>query len=103
MYLGDAVVTNRNGKAYIRIVNINNVDKELVFPMVELLEIEEKSTKGPINKIAKINVVQSQSAADHAGKVENLLRLSHLTTCATNKLTVARAVRYSITRGEASK
>lgn len=47
IYLGDAVVTNRDGRAYLRVINTNNTDKELIVPTIELREIETISKIGP--------------------------------------------------------
>lgn len=40
VYIGDAVVTNRNGKAYLGVTNTTDTDHALLVPTVELTEIE---------------------------------------------------------------
>ncbi|KYQ54036.1 hypothetical protein ALC60_08498 [Trachymyrmex zeteki] len=47
IYLGDAVVTNRNGRAYIRVINSSEIDQELVVPHVTLQEISEIADDKP--------------------------------------------------------
>ncbi|KYQ50249.1 hypothetical protein ALC60_10666, partial [Trachymyrmex zeteki] len=47
IYLGDAVITNRDGKAYLRVINTSEVDKELLIPHIKLQEIDEIGTDKP--------------------------------------------------------
>lgn len=45
VYLGDAVVSNRNGKAYLRAYNTNDKDVVIQIPHVWLEEIDDSSTQ----------------------------------------------------------
>lgn len=83
VYIGEAVVTNRDGKAYLRITNSSEEDKEIVVPTLPLEEIEEISvngprTKAPANQLADIKYIQYQSQEQRAERVKHLLRLQHL-------------------------
>jgi len=87
LYAGDAIVTNRNGRAYIKITNTHDVDKTTIAaPEVELEAIEEiapqpkiskKPTKdlriGEVNEIAIDRTPNTRSDA-----IKDLLRLVHL-------------------------
>jgi hypothetical protein len=48
VYLGDAVVINRGGKAYIQVVNSRDTDRELIVPTVELQELHSISQNPPL-------------------------------------------------------
>ncbi|KYN08238.1 hypothetical protein ALC62_00779 [Cyphomyrmex costatus] len=45
--IGNAVVSNHRGKAYIQIINTTEEDKNILVPYVQLQEIESFSRKGP--------------------------------------------------------
>jgi len=94
--LGDAVVTNRNGKAYLRAFNIDTEDLEIRVPSVELEEIDilptpticldepvletelsALSLRNPIDAVHNIFAIIN-SSGNRANKVNNLLRLEHL-------------------------
>jgi len=94
--LEDAVVTNRNGRAYLRGFNIGTEDLEIRIPSVELEEVDilpaptgcldepvletEPSTLPPRNSNrATQNIFAiSKSRGNRANQVNDLLRLEHL-------------------------
>lgn len=97
IYLGDAVVTNRNGRAYVGIINATKEDYKMVIPTVELQEIESYATTCPpqiANKFNKnlqhpendegktqhiMSITQQDSGGNHrAETIKGLLRLNHL-------------------------
>jgi len=81
VYLGDAVVTNRGGRAYIRVVNTSDTDRELIVPTVELQEIESFSLNGPTNDLitkSNVNAISCQGKHERLKRVQNSLRLEHL-------------------------
>jgi len=81
VYLGDAVVTNRDGRAYIRVINTSDTDRELIVPTVELQEIESISSNGPTNDPvtkSNINAISYQGKYERLKRVQNSLRLDHL-------------------------
>lgn len=80
VYLGDAVVTNRDGKVYIRVINTSELDRELIVPSIELQEIENISNSYPggDSRDAAINIVRCQDKAQRRDQVRQLLRLKHL-------------------------
>jgi len=41
------MVTNCNGKAFIKIINVNESDRELEIPVIRLKEIESVSSHNP--------------------------------------------------------
>ncbi|KYN00136.1 hypothetical protein ALC62_09097 [Cyphomyrmex costatus] len=47
--IGNAVVTNIDGKAYVQAINTTEESVEILVPYVELQEIESLSTRGPVN------------------------------------------------------
>lgn len=63
VYLGDAVVTNRMGKAYIGIINASEKDCEVILPSVEIQEIETYSTTGPTYLNSISSALQSHKSA----------------------------------------
>jgi len=89
VYLGDAVMTNRGGKAYIRIVNTNEIDRELIVPTVELQEIEQISNGPTNNSYSKldVNAISCQTKNERLKRVQNLLRLEHLNCEETKHVT----------------
>jgi len=50
LYAGDAIVANRNGRAYIKLANTNDADRTIADPEVELEAIEEISPHPKISK-----------------------------------------------------
>lgn len=80
VYLGDAIVTNRQGKAYIRVINTSDTDRELIIPTIELQEIEQASPRGPLNDVESraVCLTQRQTAKERTEQVRDLLRLDHL-------------------------
>jgi len=50
LYAGDKIVTNRNGRAYIKITNTHDADKTIAAPEVELEAIEEIAPNPEISK-----------------------------------------------------
>ena len=43
VYLGNAIVSNNNNKAYMKILNTNTQPQKLTIPTVELIDFEEVS------------------------------------------------------------
>lgn len=102
IYLGDAVVTNRDGKAFIRAFNTRSEEASLTIPLIKLEEIESLSPKpetgapiesrsnentphpavGAMNDLDPTQTRQvgaiNQQEPDRAADVLNLLRLDHL-------------------------
>lgn len=78
--LGDAVVTNRGGRAYIRAINIGDQDQKITIPTVKLEEIELVSSRAPLSGpgvTAPVNSI-SNSSGKEPPQLEELLRLEHL-------------------------
>ena len=40
MYLGSALVANRNGRALISVINTSEIDQEIEIPMIQFEEVE---------------------------------------------------------------
>jgi len=80
VFLGEAIVTNREGKAYIHIINSNDEDKELTVPVIDLQEIERVSDNGPleVGRDSDINVIRHESKAERVECIRQTLRLDHL-------------------------
>jgi len=85
LYAGDVIVTNRDKKAYIKIANMQNTDKKIVAPKVEL-EMLEDIAPCPKNSKRRIKSVRTSEvnaiAIDHiqsirSDVVRKLLRLDH--------------------------
>lgn len=79
--LGDALVTNRDGKAYLRAANTGNEDQSVVVPTIELLEVEGVSLGPPETRDqskAVINIMQCHNKEERAREIKQLLRLDHL-------------------------
>jgi len=74
IYLGEAVVENRNGKAYLHAINSGDTDRELIVPTVELREIEttlsDLSTESEAKQIAtgQALAISTESIPDNAYK-----------------------------------
>jgi transposase InsO family protein len=79
VYLGDAVVTNRDGKAYVRVINTGEEDRELIVPSIELQEIDLVSTICPESDKpeAAVNIIQLDKT-QRPKQIQQLLRLEHL-------------------------
>lgn len=80
VYLGDAVVTNRQGKAYVRVINTSDIDREIVVPTISLQEIEQISSRGPVEDKRNRTVysMQSRKTDNYNDQIHKLLRLEHL-------------------------
>lgn len=83
VFLGEAVVTNRNGKAYLCAINASDTDRELVVPTIELQEIDKITIENENDVLTEKGKVFTMSAAhthiqDRATSVQELLRLEHL-------------------------
>ncbi|KAL6417715.1 hypothetical protein ACFW04_012557 [Cataglyphis niger] len=84
VYLGDAVVTNRDGIAYAGIINSSEKARTIAIPTVELLEVEKFFSEDTNLENNKNNKVFAATAISHTDKrektqiINNLLRLSHL-------------------------
>jgi hypothetical protein len=61
IYLGDTVVTNRNGRAYLYTINSTDEDKALIVP-INLNEIEELFEQG--DNITKLPSISDSQAND---------------------------------------
>jgi len=75
------VITNRDGKAHIRVINSSETDKEIVIPHITLQEIDEISNSGQQNSswITEINLIQqAEDKTKLTERVQELLRLKHL-------------------------
>jgi len=79
VFLGDAIVTNRDGKAYVHVINSNNEDRELIVPVVDLQEIEQISDNGPleVGRNSDINVIRHESKTERVERIRQTLRLDH--------------------------
>lgn len=85
VYLGEAIVRNRNGRAYLKIINASNVDREIVVPTVQLQEIEEiaggRAYEKPLqssNNQMQISIINQKDKRERISKVIDFLRLNHL-------------------------
>jgi len=80
VFLGEAIVTNREGKAYVRVINSNDKDKELTVPVIDLQEIERTSDNGPleVGRDSDINVIRHESKTERVERIRQTLRLDHL-------------------------
>jgi len=102
VYLGNALVANRNGRAFIGAVNTGEIDKEIEIPMVQLEEVETISARRPndapsIEKnnpvhrpensngetrkhTSRVAFVSTKNAPkqERACRIKSLLRLNHL-------------------------
>jgi len=93
VYLGDAVVTNSNGKAYLRAFNTSSKDAEFQIPLIEIEEVEIKTkpqdcfADSILGHEAATQVTRNlgcvtretcKTESDRAKQVEKLLRLEHL-------------------------
>lgn len=80
IYAGNAIVSNRNGRAYIRVINTCDEDKELIVPNIQLQELESMSVDGPRtnDNNASVNVIHPQSRDQRVEQIKQLLRLEHL-------------------------
>jgi len=80
VFLGEAVVANREGKAYVHVINSNNEDRELTVPEIDLQEIEQISDNGPleVGRDSDINVIRHETKAERVERIRQTLRLDHL-------------------------
>lgn len=80
VYLGDAVVTNRQGKAYVRVINTSDIDREIVVPTINLQEIDQISSRGPVDNKENRAVysMQGRKIDNYNDQIHSLLRLEHL-------------------------
>lgn len=82
VYIGNALVSNKKGKAYLRAINTGDQDREIAIPTIKLREIEEISRTEPSDEKIKIKAINTVTThADKASRperVRNLLRLEHL-------------------------
>lgn len=81
VYFGDAVVTNRDGKIYTRIINTNNSDFQVEIPAIELQEIEKISNRpsdihNSNNYNNKVSDRSSSNLDTNSYNKENFTRLS---------------------------
>lgn len=82
VYIGNALVSNRKGKAYIRAINTGDQDREIAIPTIKLREIEKISETEPFDE--KIETKAINAVTTHTDKlsrperVRNSLRLEHL-------------------------
>ncbi|KYN09554.1 hypothetical protein ALC57_18342 [Trachymyrmex cornetzi] len=72
IYLGDALVTNRDGKAFLQIINTTDAEKEIAVPSIQLREVESiyRNRPGKTN----INIVQRRDRNAMIGEIRQLLR-----------------------------
>lgn len=81
IHAGNAVVKNRHGKAYIRVANVGDVDRELIVPTIQLEEIENLSPKVPVpenKETVSINAIFQEDTRDRVELIKETLRLEHL-------------------------
>jgi len=80
VFLGEAIVANREGKAYVHVINSNNEDRELTVPVIDLQEIEQISNNGPLEagRNSDINIIRHESKAERVERIRQTLRLDHL-------------------------
>jgi len=82
------VITNRDGKAHIRVINSSETDKEIVIPHITLQEIDEISNSGQQNSswITEINLIQqAEDKTKLTERVQELLRLKQRGNSACNE------------------
>ena len=65
VYLGDAIVRNRNGRAYLHVINTTEKEQHLVVPLIELQEIE-KISRDPYERkmLLHTNAMQHDSLSE---------------------------------------
>ncbi|KYN00579.1 hypothetical protein ALC62_08648 [Cyphomyrmex costatus] len=84
--IGNAIVTNKGGRAYLHAINTTEEEKEIAVPCVRLQEVESYSRKNPIsleptgsaNSEVLINTIQSVSQEERIKGIKETLRLNHL-------------------------
>lgn len=86
VYLGNAVVSNHHGVAYLYAINSSGEDIELAIPTVKIYPFDELSQRKESIKIHS----DSGKREDRIGKILRLLRLEHLNE--EEKLNVTRLV-----------
>lgn len=75
MYLGNAVVSNHHGIAYLYAINSSDEDIKLAIPTVKLYPFEETKNN---KEIKEINESESRDLESRVDKILQLLRLDHL-------------------------
>jgi len=80
VFLGEAIVTNREGKAYVHVINSNDEDRELTVPVIDLQEIEQISDNGPleVGRDSDISIIRYETKAERVEHIRQTLRLDHL-------------------------
>lgn len=95
IYLGNAAVENRDGRAYLQAINTNDIDHELVVPTLELQEIEQISMNDQqcqttiTQEILTITGTKDEGLKNPGNgactdDIRKLLRLEHLNREETN-------------------
>jgi len=81
VYLGNALVSNCNGRAFIGAVNTGEVDREIEIPMVQLEEVETISARRPNSApLSKKNVSPPRSENSNGETRKHTLRLAPVLT-----------------------
>ncbi|KAL6256685.1 hypothetical protein P5V15_012804 [Pogonomyrmex californicus] len=86
IYVGEALVENRDGKAYLQIINAGEIDREVVVPTVQMQEVELIESKSCHNSsplpfipnASSVNLVSQTNAQERITRIRELLRLDHL-------------------------
>lgn len=85
IYLGNAVVENREGIAYLQAINTNDTDYELVVPTLELEEIEQlgdqrdqATTTHEVLTVTMADDKETKENKHRINEINKLLRLEHL-------------------------
>ena len=81
VFLGEALVSNRNGRAYLRVINASDIDRELVVPTIELQEVDQITVSHDDDSILNNNIYSIETEGpvqDKATAIKELLRLEHL-------------------------
>ena len=78
VYLGNAVVSNRRGVAYLYAINSSDEDIELAIPTVKLYPYEEANNNNYDNEINEVDKSESRTVESRITKILQLLRLDHL-------------------------
>ena len=74
VYLGNAIVSNNNNKAYMKIFNTNTQPKKLTIPIVELLDFKEVSIqKETINQTDKKSDLEDRKEVNFSQQIFDYL------------------------------
>lgn len=65
VYVGKAIVSNRNGKAYVQAINTSNVDRELVVPTIELQEVDKISNAPASDNLGRQSNQKTSNSRDN--------------------------------------